>query len=259
MYCISGNVFFKSEGLVAGVVIQVVHTSSSLHLSQPARQPVNMPARQLHSQPANRQASSTPWVTTNQPASQPTLCKHRLLFLTVNECFSSRFGHPVGVRAGSGATSAPDHVFTRFYPRKSYPKHTPNSFKKMKICSLFSRTPKKVFKDMISMNPKPTLKEKRRKRHPVQRNNHSFLKNGGCLNSSPLSNRIAVAGVLGWQVSKISALLCKSCSQSHGDGIYFREVGHLAAKGRPGQTPLGPFFEHWKHSGKKTENRKQMC
>ena len=169
------------------------------------------------------------------------------------------FWTPVGVRAGSGATSAPDQVLTRFCPRKSYPKHTPNNFKKMTICSLFSRTPKKVFKDMISMNPEPTLKEKRRKRQSVQRNNHSFLKNGGCLNSSPLSNRIAVAGVLGWQVSKISALLCKSCSQSHGDGIYFREVGHLAAKGRPGQTPLGLFFKHWKHSRKKTENKKQMC
>ena len=27
----------------------------------------------------------------------------------------------------------------------------------------------------------------------------------------------------------------------------------------PGKTPLGSFFKHWKHSGKKTENGEQMC
>ena len=104
--------------------MQVVRTSSDLHLSQPARQPASTPASQPATQPASQPASQPTGqrnaLSYPEPASQPAiktyfllkevqeLCRYRQYFLKVIGSFSVPFGRHGGVRAGSGATSAPD-------------------------------------------------------------------------------------------------------------------------------------------------------
>ena len=128
MYCISGNVFFKSEGLVAGVVIQVVRTSSNLHFGKPAMQPANMPASPPATQPANQPTRElkalSDYPPASQPASQPTL-KKQVLFKNLSNCanisyFSWRlmnaFRHVFDILWVSGLVLEPLRRQTMFLP-----------------------------------------------------------------------------------------------------------------------------------------------
>ena len=85
------------------------------------------------------------------------------------------------------------------------------------------------------------MKEKQAKRESVRRNCDIFSKNGGCLNSSPLLNRIVVPVVLGGKVCSIFELICKSCFRRHEDVIFFGGAVHLVVKGRPATHFWGRF------------------
>ena len=137
MYCISGNVFFKSEGLVAGVVIQVVRTSSIAvqPASWAASQHASQPASYTASQPTDTRAQSLEWLPTSQPASQPTI-KKQALFENLSKCanisyFSWRslaaFRHVFDILWVSGLVLEPLRRQTMFLPVFIFENRTQNT------------------------------------------------------------------------------------------------------------------------------------
>ena len=125
--------------------------------------------------------------------------------MTVNGCFSVLFGHH-GVSRTVLEPLRRKNEFLPIFVLENRTQNIPQIAFKKNMLSLFSRNPKTVFEDTFSMNQAPILKEKPTKRESVQRNNDSFSNNGGCRNSSPLSNRIAVSG--SWDDKSIKCPCC---------------------------------------------------